>query len=60
MTDVAMWFQDVEALGRSQGFLTYAQVNERLPLTVVDPEEIERIVEHLKKTGIRIVPQPPS
>jgi len=60
MTDVAMWFQDLEALGRSQGFLTYAQVNERLPPTMVDPEEIDRTVERLKKTGIRIVPQSPS
>jgi RNA polymerase primary sigma factor len=59
VADGAKWFQDLEALGRSQGFLTYAQVNERLPLTVVDPEEIERIVERLKKSGIRIVPESP-
>jgi RNA polymerase primary sigma factor len=60
MTDAQSWFQELEALGLSQGFLTYAQVNDRLPLSMVDPEEIERTVERLKKTGIRIVPESPS
>jgi RNA polymerase primary sigma factor len=54
------WFEGLEALGRSQGFLTYAQVNDRLPLTMVDPEEIERTVERLKTAGIRVVPESPS
>jgi len=54
------WFEDLEALGRSQGFLTYSQVNDRLPLTMVDPEEIERTVERLKTAGIRVVPESPS
>jgi Sigma-70 factor, region 1.1 len=39
-----------------QGYLTYAQVNERLPLAIVHPEKIEEIVEQLKRSGIRIVP----
>jgi len=60
MTDAQSWFQELETLGRSQGYLTYGQVNDRLPLTMVDPEEIERTVERLKKTGIRIVPESPS
>ena len=54
------WFEELEALGRSQGFLTYAQVNDRLPLTMVEPEEIERTVERLKTGGIRVVPESPS
>jgi RNA polymerase primary sigma factor len=57
MTEAGSWFQELESLGHRQGFLTYAQVNDRLPLTMVDPEEIERTVEHLRKTGIRIVPE---
>jgi RNA polymerase primary sigma factor len=46
----------LEGAGQSQGYLTYAQVNESLPLAIVDPEEIEEIVEQLKRSGIRIVP----
>lgn len=60
MAEAEDWFQELEALGRSQGFLTYAQVNDRLPLTMVDPEEIERTVERLKTAGIRVVPESPS
>jgi hypothetical protein len=60
MAEAEKWFRDLEALGHSQGFLSYSQVNERMPLTMVDPEEIEQTVESLKKTGIRIVPQSPS
>jgi hypothetical protein len=54
------WLRHLKALGQSQGFLTYAQVNERLPLTMVDPEEIETIVQQLKSSGIRVVPDPPA
>jgi hypothetical protein len=32
MKNVAMRFQNLEALDRLQGFLTCAQVNDRLPL----------------------------
>jgi Sigma-70 factor, region 1.1 len=54
------WLLHLKALGQSQGFLTYAQVNERLPLALVDPEEIDTIVEQLKRSGIRVVPDPPT
>ena len=54
------WLQHLNALGQSQGFLTYAQVNESLPLAMVDPEEIESIVEQLKSSGIRVVPDSPK
>jgi hypothetical protein len=50
----------LKALGQSQGFLTFAQVNENLPLAIVDPEEIEAIVEQLKRSGIRVVPDSAS
>jgi RNA polymerase primary sigma factor len=42
--------------GKSQGFLTYAQVNDGLPLTMVDPLEIEQIANQLKRSGILVVP----
>ena len=51
-----LWLQNLKALGHSQGYLTCAQVNESLPLAIVDPEEIDKIVEQLKHSGIRIVP----
>ena len=35
------WLQHLNALGQSQGYLTYAQVNESLPVVMVDPLEIE-------------------
>jgi hypothetical protein len=50
------WLRHLNALGQSQGFLTYAQVNENLPVVMVDPLEIEEVVERLKRSGIRIVP----
>jgi RNA polymerase primary sigma factor len=57
MTDEASpWLQNLKALGQSQGYLTYAQVNERLPLAIVQPEKIEEIVAQLKRSGIRVVP----
>jgi hypothetical protein len=57
VTDTApLWLQNLKTLGQSQGYLTYAQVNGSLPLAIVDPEEIEEIVEQLKRSGIRIVP----
>jgi RNA polymerase primary sigma factor len=54
------WFQNLKTLGRSQGFLTYAQVNDRMPLAMVDPQEIETIVEQLRGSGIRVVPDSPT
>jgi RNA polymerase primary sigma factor len=57
VTDTSLiWLEDLEALGKSQGYLTYAQINGSLPLAIVDPEEIEKIVEQLKRSGIRVVP----
>ncbi len=50
------WLQHLKDLGHSQGFLTYAQVNTSLPLTIIDPVKIEEIVEELKRSGFRIVP----
>ena len=54
------WLQQLKTRGLSQGFLTFAQVNEMLPLAIVDPEEIESIVEQLKSSGIPVVPDPPT
>jgi hypothetical protein len=58
--EASSWLQRLKTLGQSQGFLTFAQVNESLPLAIVDPEEIERIVDQLKHSGIPVVPNPPA
>jgi hypothetical protein len=54
--DDSPWLQHLKALGQLQGFLTYAQVNERLPLAMVAPDENEAIVVELNRSGIRVVP----
>jgi RNA polymerase primary sigma factor len=56
VSDEAFWLQQLKALGQSQGFLTYAQVNESMPVAIVDPEKIDEIVEQLKRAGIRVLP----
>jgi RNA polymerase primary sigma factor len=53
------WFRHLKALGESQGFLTYAQVNDVLPAAIVHPLEIEEIVDQLKGSGIQVVPDSP-
>ena len=50
--EASSWLEHLKALGQSQGFLTYAQVNERLPLAIVDPEEIEAIVERSEERRV--------
>jgi len=50
------WLRHLKALGQPQGFLTYAQANDNLPRAMVDPEKIEAVVEQLKCSGIRVVP----
>ena len=58
MTDEAsLWLQNLKALGQSQGYLTYAQINESLPLAIVHPEKVGEVVDQLKGSGIRIVPE---
>ena len=49
------WRAHLELLGKTQGFLTYLQINEALPPEMVDPEEIENAVDQLKQAGIRVV-----
>ena len=61
MTDEAsIWFQYLKALGQSQGFLTFAQVNERLPHNIVDPEKLSEIVKQLEYFGFRVLQNSPA
>ena len=40
--------------GKEQGFLTYAQVNDHLPDEIVDPEQIEDIINMINDMGISV------
>jgi RNA polymerase primary sigma factor len=40
------------ARGKEQGYLTYAEVNDHLPSEIVDPEQIEDIVNMINDMGI--------
>ncbi len=46
--------KDLIAKGKEQGFLTYAEVNDHLPDTIVDPEQIEDIVRMINDMGISV------
>jgi len=40
--------------GKDQGFLTYAEVNDHLPDDIVDPEQIEDIINMINDMGIEV------
>lgn len=48
------------AKGKEQGFLTYHEVNESLPDGIVDPEQIEDIVNMINDMGIEVHETPPD
>src|SRR6202167_1652298 len=46
--------------GKEQGYLTYAQVNDHLPSEIVDPEQIEDIVNTINDMGIPVYEKAPD
>lgn len=46
--------KDLITKGKEQGFLTYAEVNDHLPDTIIDPEQIEDIVRMINDMGITV------
>ncbi|MFO7286049.1 MAG: RNA polymerase sigma factor region1.1 domain-containing protein, partial [Gammaproteobacteria bacterium] len=48
------------AKGKEQGFLTYAEVNDHLPSDIVDPEQIEDIVNMINDMGIPVFEKAPD
>ena len=48
------------ARGKEQGYLTYAQVNDHLPAEIVDPEQIEGIVNTINDMGIPVYEKAPE
>ena len=48
------------ARGKEQGYLTYSQVNDHLPSEIVDPEQIEDIVNTINEMGIPVYEKAPD
>ncbi len=48
------------AKGKEQGFLTYAEVNDHLPDDIVDPEQIEDIINMINDMGISVHEETPD
>ncbi len=48
------------AKGKEQGYLTYAEVNDHLPSDIVDPEQIEEIVNMINDMGITVHEKAPD
>ena len=48
------------ALGREQGYLTYAEVNDHLPDDISDPEQIEDIISMINDMGILVQENAPE
>ena len=48
------------ALGKEQSYLTYSQVNDHLPSEIVDPEQIEDIVNMINDMGIPVYEKAPD
>ena len=48
------------ARGKEQGYLTYVEVNDHLPNDIVDPEQIEDIVNMINDMGITVYEKAPD
>ena len=56
----AQQLKDLIARGKEQGFLTYTEVNDHLPNDIVDPEQIEDIVNMINDMGITVHEKAPD
>ena len=56
----AQQLKDLIARGKEQGYLTYVEVNDHLPNDIVDPEQIEDIVNMINDMGITVYEEAPD
>ena len=56
----AQQLKDLIARGKERGYLTYTQVNDHLPNDIVDPEQIEGIVNMINDMGITVHEKAPD
>src|SRR5689334_12248705 len=59
-TEPASDIKQLITKGKEQGFLTYAEVNDHLPDDIVDPEQIEDIINMINDMGIAVHEQAPD
>ena len=52
--------KELIALGREQGYLTYAEVNDHLPEDISDPEQVEDIIRMINDMGINVFETAPD
>ena len=60
MSKQAQQLKDLIARGKEQGYLTYVEVNDHLPKDIVDPEQIEDIVNMINDMGITVYEEAPE
>ena len=56
----AQQLKELIARGKEQGYLTYTEVNDHLPNDIVDPEQIEDIVNMINDMGITVHEKAPD
>jgi len=56
----AQQLKELIARGKEQGYLTYTDVNDHLPNDIVDPEQIEDIVNMINDMGIAVREKAPD
>ena len=56
----AQQLKDLIARGKEHGYLTYSDVNDHLPKDIVDPEQIEDIVNMINDMGIAVHEKAPD
>lgn len=56
----AQQLKELIARGKEQGYLTYTEVNDHLPSGIVDPEQIEDIVNMINDMGIAVYEKAPD
>ena len=59
-TDQQSQLKVLIAKGKEQGYLTYGEVNDHLPSEIVDPEQIEDIVNMINDMGITVYEKAPD
>ena len=52
--------KELIALGREQGYLTYAEVNDHLPEEISDPDQVEDIIQMINDMGIKVFETTPD
>ena len=60
MSKQAQQLKDLIAKGKEKGFLTYSEVNDHLPDGIVDPNQIEDIVNMINDMGISVFEKAPD